>query len=317
MLNFFRTSFEGFCREDFQAYEPEKWSSNVYTRPRMRVREKLDALGQVVQTKLVDAGLELKVETNDAAPTVFNGHCVESQLVYFTRPDAARKALSTVLDSERSLAETVADPAHQKRHLALVVEVDVAAVRVYLGLHRNAWVDSKNGAQKLEDAFEADVVGRVFEKVEAVCPGLGDLERDVRLTQMNAESLSRDLTELATGARTWLRLGRCFSWDRDEVGQPGFVDAAGEVLVALSPLYRFLVWSADNDHLGLRAQMQARKVVNATATGLVAPGDAVAITAGLFAGKRGSVLEIDKKGLVRVAIGAMVVQIKTKALRRV
>jgi len=76
-----------FHATDFDAYEPSKWSSNVYNLERLKVKQKLEALGRALGPELrTGAGAgSLAWEVSAEHPALWNNHQVRSQQLYFLR----------------------------------------------------------------------------------------------------------------------------------------------------------------------------------------------------------------------------------------
>ena len=122
--------------------------------------------------------------------------------------------------------------------------------------------------------------------------------------QLNQEKIERLCWSYSYSAAEAIALGH------DMIGH------LSDILVDLLPIYRFVCWTRDNDHLSLKAELQADKIKRKSAQVPVEVGDRVLITAGLFQGKRGRVQEIDKKGVAHVLVGKLVLQINGRSVRK-
>jgi hypothetical protein len=313
-LDLFKTPFEGFAPADFDCYIPDKWSSRLYNRARMDVVNKLNALGRLATERLAQEGLTVEPETNHPIPSVFNNHAVDAQWLFLTRGKEDRRELSTFIDRQHSVADNLRDAAHYKRHLMLAVKIHESGVDVLLGLHRHAWIDAQNGANKLQRqpeegaALLAELVQGGGEDLHLVGP-LGV----VALTDCDADTLRQSFEALSED-HEWLILGRNHDPEDPALAEASFADEVCDLLAALAPLYRFLLWSRDNDHVALRGELQEHKEEMAQGGG-ISEGDEVRITSGLFSGRTGVVQEFEKKGMVKVKMGTMVIQVKAEALK--
>ncbi len=143
--------FDGFSSEDFDAYLPEKWSSNVFTLPRRKVKDKLDFIGRRLFEEFQAYGLALNMHLSDDHPSLWNKKKVDTQWLFFSRDEEARKKLAEIIDTERTLATTLIDPTPLYRHVFLGVSVNRDHVEIGLWLHHEAWVDRKNLTALLKD----------------------------------------------------------------------------------------------------------------------------------------------------------------------
>src|SRR5262250_3062286 len=137
--------FPGFTSRDFDAYAPQKWKSNAFTRERLEVKQKLVALGRTLASGLVAAdGSPLAVEASAEYPALWNHKQVEAQHVYFFRNEGARKELDQIIDRQKSLASLIDDPSHQKNHIYLSLTIAHQDATIALKLGHDADVDRKN-----------------------------------------------------------------------------------------------------------------------------------------------------------------------------
>ncbi len=97
--------FPGFTDEDFDAYAPAKWKSNMFTRQRQEVKQKLLLLGRDVGGGLRAADASpLACEASVEYPALWNHKQVDAQHLYFSRHAAARTELQGILDRSRGIA---------------------------------------------------------------------------------------------------------------------------------------------------------------------------------------------------------------------
>src|SRR5262245_8392762 len=149
--------FTGFSRRDFEAYAPQKWRSNAFTRERLEVKQKLIAIGRALGTGLAAAdGSPLAVETSVEYPALWNHKQVEAQHLYFFRNEGARREIDVIIERHRPLAALIDDPSPQKNHLILVLTIARDAVALALKLHPEAEIDCKNLERRCEDFFERE-----------------------------------------------------------------------------------------------------------------------------------------------------------------
>jgi len=300
--------FTGFTDEDFDAYAPPKWSSNVYTRNRLEVKQKLLQLGREVGGSLTAADSSpLACDASVEYPALWNHKQVDAQHLYFWRSPSARREIDGILDRARSLASLVEDPSPQRSHLFLAVSVTNEHVAVALKLHPDARVDRQNLERKCEDFFARE---RLCHLVRALGRGW-----EIGVTageRVAAESLGDDalrslLAAFAAGSGHWLEVSRRYPRDDAAPRGPEFGAAVRDDLTALLPLYQFVAWSRDNDFVSIREALQKEKQTRLT-KGL-ARNDRVRIVRGVLAGKEGVVQEFDAKGGIKLLVGKMAVKV--------
>jgi hypothetical protein len=242
--------FEGFTPEDFDAYLEEKWASNMFTLPRRRVKEKLETLGKALSEELSTAGLVLLPRLSDEHPSLWNNKKVDTQWLFFSRDEEAQNKLSEIIDTERTLAATVADPTPLYRQVFLGVSLDRANLEVGLRLHYDAWVDRKN-LLKLVGSEE----GRArFAELRGSLPD--HYEIGVAGEEMMAPRDLDDEAFAACAARLeeqggWLFIGARMPRDQVAVLGADVAETALETFRLLIPVYRFVAWSPDNDAISM------------------------------------------------------------------
>jgi len=256
--------FEGFTPEDFDAYLPEKWASNMFTLPRRRVKEKLETLGRSLSDELSAAGMALVARLSDEHPSLWNNKKVDTQWLFFSRDEDAQKQLSEIIDTERTLAATLADPTPLYRHVFLGVSLDKDTLEVGLRLHYDAWVDRKNllalvGSDEgrarfaelrasLPDHYEIGVVGE-----ELFAPQ--DLDHDA------FAGCAARLEEHGG----WLFIGARMPRDQVAVLGADVAETALETFRLLIPVYRFVAWSPENDAISMdRLLAEHERAIKAT-----------------------------------------------------
>ncbi len=310
------STFLGFTSADFDAYAQKKWKSNVFTRERLEVRQKLLQLGRELQGAMQAAdGSPLACEASVEYPALWNHKQVEAQHLYFSRNEGARKELDHIIDRQKSIASMIDDPTPHRNHVFLGITLSHEVLELSAKLHPDARVDRQNLERKLEDHFEV-------EKLTNISRGLGDHWR-VGITpeldpaaQLDEEKLRQFLGKLAQPAPAMslpgapqrllyfgLQLGR----EAVLGAGAGIVDTARGALTQLLPIYRFIAWTRDNDFLSMKETLQKER--QAKRQKGVSKNDTVRIVRGMFAGKSGVVQEIDAKGQLKVLVGKMAVKV--------
>lgn len=312
--------FSGLGAADFDAFEERKWASNRFNLERMRVREKLHVLGAQLLTAELRASLGVELCASQDHPSVFNNRRVDSQWAYFARSAAERKRLATIIDREHPLHRRIEDPAEHHLHAVLAVRVYLEGADVLFGIHRNAWVDARNLAARLEEPYEATVFAeRLQDLPESVRFHVGDT--DVSAREIGVDAVRTTLKRFTPeAADDWFVFRLVYPREADILGQPGFAREAASGLRQLAALYDFGAWRPDNDHVGLHQRIRTEKKVAKAQSGVqasaIGAGDHVRITTGLFAGREGYVLELDGKGGAKVQVGAVPIKVRVAELQR-
>jgi hypothetical protein len=308
--------FSGFTNSDFDAYRKEKWRSRAFNLERMAVKEQLGALGNALARTLGE-GTSLEIELSAEYPSLCNQKQVDAQHLYFTRSRCVRSHIERVVDRARGMASVIEDPSPQRSHVVLIASVAVDHVFAGLKLHRDAAVDRQNLEKQLADAARAqelvELLAGLPEDIDmginAICvkPAAGCSLEHVRtlIERLNAK--------LLLGQSRWLTAGRRIARDQAIALGPELAQHIERVLVAVLPIYRYVAWSYDNDHIAMGEQMRERMAAAMAQRGL-SKNDTVRVTAGMFTGRTGVVQEIDGKGMVKVLIGSVPIKLKADAL---
>ncbi|MFO8070947.1 MAG: hypothetical protein R6V85_03640 [Polyangia bacterium] len=249
---------EGFTPDDFDAYLPEKWASNVYTLPRRKVKDKLESLGRDLSAALERNDLPLAMHLSDDHPSLWNNKKVSRQWLFFSRDEAARKKLIELIDTERTLADTLADPTPLFRHAFLGVSVDKDYLEVGLRLHHDAWVDRRNLRELMNDEegrrHFADLCDSLPDHYEA---GLVDVDL-IQMSELDDERM-REFSETFEQRRGWLFIGARLPRDQVVVLGPEVRETVVEAFGMLVPLYRFIAWSPQNDAITMENLVARRQ----------------------------------------------------------
>ena len=320
--------FAGLTQSDFACYEPRKWKSNVYNRERLEVRQKLLALGQSCAGHLLGPdGAPLFLEASVEHPAVWNHKQVDSQSIFFSRNEAARKQLDGFIDRQKPISSLLDDPTPQRNHLLLGVTVLHESLDVVLKIHPDASVDRQNLERKLDEHYEAErLLGLLHELPEGftigVLPDQSALSADFSIEQL-AEIMSA-LPPQSGAAGGMLIPGQPVHMFAIGTSQPAtqFVAMSTDEqaawvtaqLTLLLPIYRFIVWTRDNDFVSMAKVLDKEKAVRRQRG--FQKGDRVRIVRGMLAGKDGAVAEVDAKGLLKIIVGKMVIKIDASDVER-
>ncbi|MCB9547301.1 MAG: hypothetical protein H6706_15835 [Myxococcales bacterium] len=239
------SGFEGFGDADFDVYRPACWSNNLHNLDRMRTKARVKVLADRLLAAVGDA--ELVVEASSEIPSVWNGRQVRDQWAYLLRSDAARRRLQPVVARSVDLATRVKDPAEHHRHLLLAVRIDEAGVEVGLRIHQHATVDLANLLGR------ADRAGGELAALVAALPA------DVTLggEAVTPAGLLAAARAAQRGEAEWLLVSR--TWARADAiaAAAELAEAVVATAEALLPLFRFVAWTPDNDHVGVQEKLES------------------------------------------------------------
>ncbi len=306
-------SFEGFSASDFDAFEEKKWGSHAFNRERLEVKLKLTALGNELIQGLPEGMPGLEMGLTEERPSIFNQHKVRDLTLFFFRNEKERRALGGILDKAKSIADIVHDPAPHHRHIILGVRTDHSGVEAGLWLHRDAWVDWKNVVRRCSEHWERDKLGEV----------IADLPESIRYgrgTGLPAEgALAREVKpeEVLDGfesAEPWTVFGEAFGRDHPLLGSGELAGRLAGLFEALASLHAFISWRRDNDFHELKEAIKEQKEKASMKFSSLQPGDPVRVLKGLAAGHVGVVDSLQRKGVVKVRLGAMLVSLKIEEL---
>jgi hypothetical protein len=297
-------TFTGFTQDIFDAYAPDRWSSNVYNLPRMKAKDVLVALGQAIEGGLGDDELSgLARGASDEVPNISNQKKVDAQWVFWFRNPDARKELSSFLQKTPLDQGALLNLTPQDKHIGLVIATYHDHVWVGLWLPSSALVDRRNLRMKLEKSWERE---RFLELAAGLAADL-QLQFDgdaLALHDVSDAALSELASRLEDAKLPW-RLGKQFSRAEVLEADADIVGVFGTMLASLLPMYRYTAWTRDNDFIQASKQIQEEKAQKRKQATSYRKGDKVRVISGLFSGKVGVVQDVDAKAQVRVQVGKM------------
>ncbi len=295
--------FTGLAADAFAAYSPEKWSSNVHNLARMRVKDAMiglcERVGQAAAQEL--GGLERGA--SDEMPNLANQKKVDAQWVFWFRDAAARAALASFLEKMKLDQSALLNIAPQDKHAAVAVVLRQAGLWVGVHVGGGATVDRRNMAVKLEKGWERE---RLLELLKALPEGahVGVGAEQQAVTAANLGLLEAQAAAVDHTEAPW-QLGYELPAAEATAAGEAVVEKVAGFVRALTPIYRFLAWTRDNDHIEAQKQLQEEKKEKRRQASNYNAGDKVRVMAGLFTGRVGVVMETDTKGQVKVRVGKM------------
>jgi hypothetical protein len=243
---------------DFDAYLPERASSNAFSRPRLEFKQRALGWARQVVDRLQALDIPMDVHASDEHPSVRNGHRVDCQWVFFWRSLEQRQALDALLDQRAGIAETLRDPSPYFRHAFLALRLDSEKIEVCAQLHPDAWVDFEAFRARLADEQGAEtIVHAILALPEQFQFGISGRATEP-VTAASADSL-RDLVDRVRteGAAFWVgwTVTRGVALEHLEILDEQLEDA----LAALGPVYQHLAWRKDDDTAGLNHTLESMR----------------------------------------------------------
>jgi hypothetical protein len=243
---------------DFDAYLPERATSNAFTPARAELKQRMLAWAKGVVARLAEIELPVEVGASDEHPSLRNGRRVDSQRVLFWR-DAAARAEIDRLDARRSLAATLDDPAPHQRHLFLALRVDAQKVEVSVELHPDAWIDCRNLRAILGDPAKTLALTSALEALpEEFTIGLSSDAERTPAAKATSDSI-RTLAARSEQEGRSLWIGWTIPRDVAVTHSELLVDQLEDAIVALGPIAKTVAWAPDNDLVDLGSELEAAK----------------------------------------------------------
>jgi len=316
----FGEPFRGLDAGAFAAFEPRKWSSNVFNMERMRLRDQLLSVGHSLEAAVV-ADRRLRWDVTPHAPCVFNSKRVSELVLFFTRSEEQQKAIAPLLDARISLPDQISDAGEHHRNLFLGLRLDSEGVEAGLMCHSTAWLDVMNLLNRCRQPAEALELVRLVRSMPAGCGVRIGPSLEIPAPEFDVEHVKR-LEESVLNETFLIRFGRALSPGDGTLAASSFVPFLRDLLPRLLPLWDFIAWRPASNYLvatlpgGAAAFKDAPVVSNDGSIIDYAVGSKVRLVDGVFSGRQGVVAEIDAKGHVRVLIGKVAVRLDARQVRK-
>jgi len=297
----------GFVTTDFAAYETRKWSSNAFTLERLRVKEKLQMIGREMQRRFGEQLAKATLHFSDEFPSMLNGKKVEAQWLYYCRAEQAANELTQFLEKTQLTSDKVFQLAPQEKHVALSLYIDHEAVHLGVVLHPGAWVDRHNFSARLRHSWHRESFIQMANKAPQMLTfGFADEQKPLHEISASAleslaEPLHQDERQFVVGAR--------FSASEVMTKGAAFAEEIFSLVSLLVPIYLFIAWDKENDHIEVSNQIRKEKAEQKKQVSGFKNGDKVRIVSGLFSGRNGIIQAIDGKSQVKVKIGRLAITV--------
>jgi hypothetical protein len=248
---------------DFDAYLPERVSSDAVGKVRLAIKQRLLAWAKSVASRLESFGITAAISGSDEFPSERNGGRVDNQRVYFSRDAQARERLEGLLEQGRQLTTALGADAH-RMHAYLALKIDAHAVEVSIEVHPEAWVDFRNVRARLLSADQALELTSALESLpeQYALKVTNDVTFSLGGIDTNCLRHALDQAE-ATGAPLWIG----WSVPRDTAVEHTALleEQLEDAIVALAPVYRLIAWAPDNDCVELDREWTLARAAKAKA----------------------------------------------------
>ncbi|MEC8023481.1 MAG: hypothetical protein VX223_06065 [Myxococcota bacterium] len=241
------TSFPGFEKKHYDAYEERKWASNRFNLERMRVREVVESLTSEAISSLEDPPAWLSVTPTQDHPTIFNHKRVDSQWVLIGRSEDEWQRIRPLAEREAALAQHAAESQPQLSRLNLALRLDLNGFEVAVKVSKLAALDRRNFMARLKDEnSKATFLAMLHALPESAAisveaqvfsaPSVDDAALDALISSLISDG-------------DWFSVGYAWGRDHGAPAQPEFVEEVADCLRTLIPVYEFIHWSTSNDYL--------------------------------------------------------------------
>jgi hypothetical protein len=255
---------------DFDAYAPEKATSNAYSRPRLEVKQRVTTWARGVVARLWALGIAVDVHGSDEHPSLRNKKRVDCQWVFFWRDQVARDELDRLFDRSRTIADVIDDPSPYRRHAFLALRLDSSSVEICFAVHPEATVDVDNLQARLLDgdgALAHELISALSTLPEQFAVGVAPEDR-VAANLATPDALGAMLERAAEG-HVPLWIGWSIPRATAEAHSALLDEQLEDAIVALAPIYRLVAWSRENDRISLDRRLATAETERARVHGEV------------------------------------------------
>ncbi len=248
--------FPGLTADHLGCYREPKSRSNVYSRTRLEVKEWLLALSPPILERLRSQGHTLDVLASDHHPSLWNRKVVDRQWIFFSRGREQMASLQRIVDRERSLAATLADPTPYFKSSFMSIALGGDGFEAAIKLNWRAWVDRDNFLARMADPQERESLlaalgglpeEYIFGLVDGPCRAVGDVD-DAFFDEVLA---SFESTQGMLSVGLPVDPQRCV-----DLG-PDLAEVVSVAFLLLAPLFSFVHWTEEEDYISLPEREQA------------------------------------------------------------
>ncbi len=236
-----------FAPNDFRAFERHKWSDPDANAERLVLKRKLQAMGEPVLAHLKAHGAELALRTSIHNPFKFNGNRVDALWFYLAPADTAKRPLRDLLG-----VEFAADTDANYVHANLVTAIDFTGITIGVRVHERAWWDVQNLKARATTREGAEEFARLLNEVKGgYALTLHDWKQKHVCGGIKWDDVLNVFRYCEPGKHR-VHVQRFVSKDDPAALSPTLIQQVAAEFVTLLPVYRFILWSPDNNHLGMK-----------------------------------------------------------------
>ncbi len=248
-------AFDGLKAEDLENYREPRSRSNVWSRQRLVVKERLLEGSSALLERLGALGHDMEILAGDHVPSLWNRKKVDRQWIFFSRGRRVRDVLSRLADRGRGLAASLADPTPYFKEAHLSISVSGAGFEAAVKLHHNAWIDRDNFLARISEPEDrAEFLELVRSLPDEYVFGVeGGPERPV--CEVDDAFLSA-VIEAFTRTEGMISAGLVVPPERCVELGPDLMEVASVAFLLLSPVYDAFTWSEEEDLVSLNSRTQ-------------------------------------------------------------
>ena len=233
--------------QDFLAFEKHKWRDPDCNPERLLLKRKLQSIGEPFQAFLKKAGEDLTLRTSIHNPYTFNGNKVDALWFYLSPSDKAKKSLRDLLG-----VEFASDTDASYVHANLLFHINFDQLTLGLRVHHRAWWDTQNLRNRCSEQEGAEQFAALLNDV----PGgyvltLHDWKQEYRCGQLKWDDVLGFFRYFEPGSHR-IQVQRIVQKDDPILEDPEFYRSVAEEFSHLLPIYRFILWSPDNNFLRMK-----------------------------------------------------------------
>lgn len=231
---------------DFRAFERHKWADADCNGERLRLKRKLQSIGAPIGAYLNARGGDLTLRTSIHNPFTFNGYKVDSLWFYLAPSDKAKKPLRDLLGVDFQ-KDTDANYVHAN----LVLQVEYERINLGLRVHERAWWDVQNAKGRCSQREGAEEFASLLNAVKGdYVLTLHDWKQEYRCGSLKWDDIVNFFRYCEPGSHR-MRVMRSIEKDDECLNDPTIYTQIAEEFESLLPVYDFLLWSPENNFLGM------------------------------------------------------------------
>lgn len=232
-----------FSNYDFETFHPQKRKSREHNQQRLKVKRKLQKMGELIKPALKEADLPVLIKTSLHHPFIHNNFYVDSQWLYFT---PAKKLINPLKDILGSSFHKELNSSYT--HLVLVISIDYEKVTLSLKIHASAWWDGQNIKNKCAQKENREEFCALLQQAPEFSLKVHDWKKLYHCQDMKESELA-SFFHYYTPGEHWFHMDHVIGREDPLATNPNFLEHATKLFTSLVKVYRFMLWSPDNNFL--------------------------------------------------------------------